>query len=126
VGVELGTLNDATLGTLELFPKIVLPFLVMIFFSLFTRRNSQHALDCYYAKMKTPVNEDREQDHKDLISARSDVAAMERKKLFPGTNFEFQRPSPLDVIGFIVCVCICFAIIGIAAFVAGLGSAAAQ
>ena len=126
LGVELGKLNDAALGTLELFPKIVLPFLVMIFFSLFTRRNSQHALDCYYAKMKTPVNEDRAQDQKDLVSARGDAAAMERKKLFPGTDFEFQRPSSLDVIGFIVCVGICFAIIGIAAFVAGLGNAAAK
>ncbi|MFO7907765.1 MAG: sodium:solute symporter family protein [Planctomycetota bacterium] len=122
LGVELGKVSAATLGTLELFPKIILPFLVMIFFSLITRRNSQQALDCYYAKMKTPVVSDREQDKKNVVSACNDREAMERKKLLPKTDFEFQKPSLLDVLGFILCVGICFAIIGVAAFVASIGS----
>ncbi len=122
MGVDLGKVSNATLGTLELPPKIVLPFLVMIFFSLITRRNSQHALDRYYAKMKTPVVPDREQDEKNLVSAYADPTALESKKWLPGSDFEFQRPSAVDVIGFVLCVCICFAIVGAAAFAASLGS----
>lgn len=126
LGVDLGAVSAATLGTLELFPKIILPFLVMIFFSLITRRNSQFALDRYYAKMKTPVIADREQDEKNLLSACNDREAMDRKKLLPKTELEFQKPSLLDVLGFLLCVAICFAIIGTAALVAGLGSEAVR
>jgi SSS family solute:Na+ symporter len=122
IGVNLGKVSDATLGTLELFPKIILPFLVMIFLSLVTRRNSQQALDRYYAKMKTPVVPDRQQDQRNLTSAYADPSTLDHKKLLPGTDFEFQRPSVLDVTGFIICVLICFAIIGAAAIAAGLGS----
>ena len=94
----------------------------MIFCSLFTRRNSEHALDRYYAKMKTPVDPNREQDEKNLVSAYADPIALEHRKLLPGTDFEFQRPSAVDVTGFILCVCICFAIVAAAAFVASLGT----
>lgn len=122
LGVPLGRLSSATLGTLELFPKIILPFLVMIGLSLVTRRNSQHALDRYYAKMKTPVDPDREQDQRNLVSAYAEPQALEHKKLLPGSDFEFQRPSAVDVLGFILCLAACFAIIGAAAFAARLGS----
>ena len=77
-------------------------------------------LDRYYAKMKTPVDPDREQDEKNLVSAYADPSALEQQKLFPGTDFEFQRPTAVDVVGFILCVCICFAIVGAAAFAASL------
>jgi SSS family solute:Na+ symporter len=121
LGVDLTTKTDAMLGTLELPPKIVLPFLVMVFFSLFTKRNSDFALNRYYAKMKTPVSPDRQQDEQNLVSAYADPQAMERKKLFPGTELEFQRPNAVDVIGFILCFAACFAIIGAAVFAASLG-----
>jgi hypothetical protein len=121
LGIDLHQVSDATLGTLELFPKIVLPFLVMIGFSLITQRNSTHALDRYYAKMKTPVSPDREQDERNLTSAYSNPQSLESKKLFPGSNWEFQKPSALDVVGFVLCLAICFAIVGISAWAAGLG-----
>ncbi len=121
LGIDLGKVSNATLGTLELPPKIVLPFVVMIFFSLITRRNSKYALDCYYAKMKTPVDPDREQDERNLVSAFAQPQALEYRKIWPGSEFEFQKPSAIDVIGFVVCVGICFAIIGAAAFAANLG-----
>jgi SSS family solute:Na+ symporter len=122
IGVELGRLSDATLSTLELFPKIILPFLVMISCSLMTRRNSPPALDRYYAKMKTPVTPDHQQDEKNLVSAYADPAALENKKLFPGSDFEFQKPSLTDVLGFIACLIACFLIIAAAAWATGIGS----
>ncbi len=124
LGVDLGNLSNATLGTLELPPKIILPFLVMIAVSLITTRNHEITLIRYYAKMKTPVTFDRQQDERNLVSAYSDPAAMERKKLFPGTDFEFQKPTATDVIGVLVCFGICFAMIACAILVAGLGGSA--
>ena len=55
VGMDLTKKSNAMLDTLSLLPKVILPFLIMILVSLFTRKNSRPALDRYYVKMKTPV-----------------------------------------------------------------------
>ncbi|MFP6767067.1 MAG: hypothetical protein VB859_02780, partial [Planctomycetaceae bacterium] len=98
------------------------PFLVMIIASLITRRNSSQGLDRYYAKMKTPVDPDPEQDRLKLESAYADPSTCERVKLFPNSSLEFQKPTGEDIIGFVVSVLVCFAIIGVAVWAAGIGS----
>ena len=122
VGIDLTKQTDAQLTTLSLPPKIVIPFLVMFLFSLITRRNSQEALDRYYAKMKTPVDPDNETDHRNLEAAYANIEELEKKKLFPGSDFEFQKPTVVDVLGFILCFAVCFGVIGLAVWVAGLGA----
>ena len=122
VGIDLTKSTDATLATLELPPKIITPFLVMIFFSLITKPNSKQALDRYYSKMKTPALVDRQADLEMLEKNLADQPAMEAKKLFPGSSFEFQKPTVVDVVGFITCFAICFAIIGLAIVLAGIGA----
>ena len=52
VGLPMQNYSDALLKTLELPPKIIAPFLVMILLSLVTPKNSTAALDRYYAKKK--------------------------------------------------------------------------
>ena len=113
-GVDLTKLKDAVLDTLSLPPKIITPFLVMILCSLITPANSKQGLDRYYAKMKTPVDPDPETDRKNLEAAYNNPEALEQKKLFPGSSLEMQKPTRTDVIGFIVCFLICFAVIGLA------------
>lgn len=122
VGLDLTIATNATLSTLELPPKIISPFLVMILVSLVTRPNSKQGLDRYYAKMKTPVVPDAVQDQKNLEESYANPDAMEKKKLFPGSSFEFQKPTSVDIIGFLVCFAICFAIIGLAVLVVRIGA----
>ncbi len=117
LGINLTKTTNATLDTLQLPLKIVSPFLVMILFSLITRRNKKEGLDRYYAKMKTPVDPDHKIDEMNLEAAYASPEKLEAKKLFPGSSFEFQRPSFLDVGGFIACVLVCFAVIGLAVLV---------
>ncbi len=121
LGVKLGNVSEATLSTLELVPKIILPFVVMILISLITKRNHEITLMRYYAKMKTPVTPDRTRDERHLVAAYSDPAAMERKKLFPGSSLEFQKPTLTDIIGLLVCFAICYGIVAAAMLVASLG-----
>lgn len=121
LGVDLTKRTDATLDTLSLPPKIITPFLVMILISLMTPRNSPQALDRYYAKMKTPVDPDPVEDRRRLEHAYANPDEVERKKLLPGTSFEFQKPTFVDVAGFIISLAVCFAIIGLAVWVAGIG-----
>ena len=94
----------------------------MILFSWLTRPNSRTALDRYYTKMKTPVDPDPAVDRQQLEDAFKVPEASESKKLFPGTNLEFQRPSWIDVVGFIVSFAVCFLVIGLAMALARIGS----
>lgn len=120
-GLDLPGMSSSTLNALELVPKIVMPFLVLIIASLVTPRNSQEALDRYYAKMKTPVEADPEQDRQKLESAYADPSTCERVKLLPNSDFEFQVPTTTDIVGFLVSVAVCFAIVGVAIWAAGIG-----
>ena len=121
VGVDFSKLGDATISTMELVPKIIAPFLVMILVSLVTQPPRKEAIDRYYAKMHTPVDPDPQQDRANLEDAFAHPERMEQRKLFPGTQLEFQRPTKVDIFGFLVSFAVCFAIIGVAAWIGTIG-----
>ena len=99
-----------------------MPFLVMIIASLLTRKNSEEALDRYYAKMKTPVDPNPKADQQKLAAAYADPSTCERVKLFPNSDLEFQKPTTEDIVGFTLSFLICFAIIGMAFWITTLGA----
>ena len=122
LGFDLTKVRNATLSTLDLPFKIIAPFLVMILVSLFTQPNSKKALDRLYVKMKTPVDPDPERDEAEIDVSYARPDRFDDRKLFPGTQLEFQRPTKMDFWGFIGCFAICFAIIGIVLWVAKIGT----
>ncbi len=122
LGLNLSGLSTSTLNALELVPKIVVPFFVMIIFSLITPRNSQTGLDRYYVKMKTPVDADPEHDRAELEKSYADPSRFDHRKLLPGSDLEFQRPGLLDIGGFLVSFATCFAIIGLVLMMAQIGT----
>lgn len=121
IGVDLTTKSNAALDTLELPPKIITPFLVMILCSFLTRPVRREVLDRYYAKMRTPVVADPQLDHQNLEAAYADPELTAHRKLFPNTNFEFQKPTTADWVGFVACFGVCFLIIVLAMAVARIG-----
>ncbi len=122
VGINLTSMSNPMLDTMR-FPAIILtPFLVMILVSLATRRNSQEALDRYYAKMKTPVDPDHAADVAELEKSYADPRRYDDKKLFPRSNWEIQKPTVSDVVGFAVSLAFCFLIIYLAVWMAKIGS----
>ena len=122
LGFDLTKVRNATLSTLDLPFKIIAPFLVMILVSLFTQPNSKKALDRLYVKMKTPVDPDPERDEAEIDVSYARPDRFDDRKLFPGTQLEFQRPTKMDFWGFVGCFAICFAIIGIVLWVAKIGT----
>jgi hypothetical protein len=52
----------------------------------------------------------------------AEPSRVDDRKLFPKTQLEIQRPTPMDFWGFIACFAICFAIIGLVFWVAGIGA----
>lgn len=121
LGLDLKHRSDSMLATMELPTKIVLPFIVMIVASLISPRNSKEALDRYYSKMKTPVEPDPEKDKAALENMLADTAGREARKLLPGSDLEFEKPKLLDILGFVGTFALCFLIIGLAIWMAGLG-----
>lgn len=121
VGMPLASMSDATLATLELPSKIVVPFLVMFFASLVTPKNTKENLDRYYAKMKTPVSPDPEIEAAQLHLAYTNPGWVEQQKLFPDSSLEFNKPTLLDIGGFVLSFAACFGIIWLMKWVAGIG-----
>lgn len=122
MGMDLTTRSNAMLETLRLPSRLFAPFLVLIVLSFFTPRNSKEALDRYYAKMKTPVDPDRGIDAENLRRAYENPAALESRKLFPGTEFEASKPTAVDVIGFLACFGVCLAIVGLIVWMGTIGA----
>ena len=122
LGFDLTKVRNAALSTLDLPFKIIAPFLVMILVSLFTQPNSKKALDRLYVKMKTPVDPDPERDEAEMDVSYARPDRFDDRKLFPGSQLEFQRPTKMDIWGFIGCFAICFAIIGLVLWVAKIGT----
>ncbi|MCP4193911.1 MAG: sodium:solute symporter family protein [Planctomycetaceae bacterium] len=121
-GMDFTNKSNPILSTLELPPKIIAPFLVMIGVSFVTRPNRKESLDRYFSKMKTPVDPDPNADQRALETALASPEVNEAKKLFPGSSLEFQRPSAFDLLGFLACFGVCFGVIGLAVWLANIGS----
>ena len=121
LGFDLEQYSDSTLKTLNLPPKITLPFMVMIVVSCLTRSNSKSSLDRYYVKMKTPVQRDPRQDAAQLELSYQQPDRFDDRKLWRASKFEIQKPTPSDIVGFVLSVCACFAIIALAVVLTGIG-----
>ena len=122
LGLDLTQYRKAALKTLEFPFKIIAPFLVMIIASLLTQPNSKKALDRLYVKMKTPVDPDPEGDAREIDVSYARPDRFNDRKLFPGSNWEFERPTKMDFWGFVGCFVVCFAIIGVVLWVARIGT----
>lgn len=120
MGWDLSRCSKATLETLKLPAKVLLPFLVLIILSLVTRRDSAAQLDRYFAKMNTPVDPDPVRDQQQLDAAIESNAA--GNKIFADSDWEFVWPSRKDVIGFSAACGVCVLIIGLLQWLARIGS----
>ncbi len=121
-GIDLSRVSRGTLEALRVPPRLILPFLVLILFSFVTRPNNQSALDRYYVKMKTEVVPDPELDRQELEKSYAQPARFNDRLLFPNTQLEFVRFRLKDVLGVLGAFAICFLIIGLLVWLAGLGA----
>ncbi len=119
-GFDLSGASKATLETLRLPSRLLTPFLVLMGLSFVTRREEKSVLDRYYAKMKTPVLPDPEADQRALQQAYAHPFPTELRKLFPGSDWEFVKPTRKDVVGFVACCIACFLIIALLIWLASI------
>ncbi|TWT53215.1 Sodium/glucose cotransporter [Rubripirellula amarantea] len=119
MGFDLSKASKATLETLRLPSRVLLPFLVLVVLSLFTRRDEPVALQRYFAKMNTPVDPDPVADQVKLKKAYESQST--DHKIFPHSDWEFVWPTRKDVLGFLAACLVCAAIIALMQFLAKIG-----
>lgn len=122
MGIDLANVSKATLATLRLPTRVLLPFLVLIIASLITPRNSKAGLDRYFVKMKTEVDPDPETDRKNLEESYRNPKRFENLRLFPGTDIEALKPRKSDIVGVALSIVACFAIIALLVWLANIGA----
>ncbi len=89
----------------------LLPFILLIGVSLVTRPPPQAALDRFFGKMKTPVEEDADRDRAAMAATEQNPARFDSLKLFPGSAWEFTKWNRTDTWGFLACLAVSGSII---------------
>jgi SSS family solute:Na+ symporter len=121
LGVPVEGMNKAQLSTVSLLFDIVFPFLVLFGVSLVTKRNSEKTLREFYAAVHTPTIADPEEDARRVQEAIEHPEIVEKRKLFPHTDWEFWKPTKADIWGFIGCWVLVGIIIGLYLFLMTIG-----
>jgi len=81
---------------------IIFPFIILFAVSLFTSRNSEKVLREFYGAIHTPAVADADEDARLVKEAVDNPEIVEKKKLFPGSNWEFWKPDRWDIWGFVL------------------------
>ncbi len=103
IGFNFTNYSKAGLDTAAFAFDVIIPFIILFFVSLLTRRNSEHVLREFYARVHTPAIADGAADAIEVRKRIDDPELVERQKLFPHTNWEFWKPTRTDITGFILC-----------------------
>ncbi len=119
---DLSRVSKATLETLRLPPRVILPFVFLMLVSFVTPRGNTELLDRYFAKMKTEVDPDPVKDASNLAESYANPTRFDDRRLLPGTDWEFMKPRTKDIVGFLVSVAACFVIIGLLVWIASIGA----
>ena len=72
--------------------------------------------------MKTEVDPDPEVDQRNLEASYREPKRFEANRLFPGTDIEVLELRKSDVVGFLISVAVCFVMIGLLVWLAGIGA----
>jgi SSS family solute:Na+ symporter len=92
--------------------KIVLPFLVLIVVSLFTRPDDSREVQNLFVRMRVKVRPDAAEDRRAVQAAYADPDSTRSALLFPHSSFEFLKWDGEDAAGFLAGCGLALAVIG--------------
>ena len=102
LGVPVRTMTKSQLATMSFIFDIIFPFIILFGISLMTKKNSEQTLREFYGAIHTPAVADQDEDARLVQEAIDNPQIIEKKKLFPGTNWEFWKPDRWDIWGFVL------------------------
>jgi len=121
LGVNFRNFNAAQLLAFQYILDCFIPFFLLIGLSLLTRAEDPARTERFYVKMRTRTVPDSEEDNANLAYSYAHAAETEQRKLFPGSNWEFQRWRKLDYLAFGLACLIALGILLIFFFILTLG-----
>ncbi len=121
IGVDLGKNPYALNETIRIFIRTSVPFLILLCVALFTRPDDKAMIDRFYVKMKTPVLTDHKADVKELELSYANPGRFNHKKLFPNSNWEFDKWNRTDTVGFVISLVVAIGIVGLLVSVLSIG-----
>jgi SSS family solute:Na+ symporter len=99
-GVDFSGFSTAQLSAVRFGFDALFPFLLLFLLSAVTKPIPKSDLDRFFAKIHTPVQPTPEDEARVLRHAVEHYDEIERRKLRPGSSWEFMKPVKSDVIGF--------------------------
>ena len=102
LGIPVRQMSKAQLATSSFLFDIIFPFILLFGISMITRKNSEKVLQEFYGAVHTPVVADPKEDARLVQEAVDNPELVEQRKLFPGTNWEFWKPTKWDIWGFVL------------------------
>lgn len=103
IGIPVASFSKAGLVATRFVFCSVVPFILLITLSYLTRPNRKEVLDQFYVKLKTPI---APTPHRDAIEVQKSIENPSRfndQKLFQSTDWEFNKWSRVDFVGFACC-----------------------
>ncbi|MBW8034872.1 MAG: sodium:solute symporter family protein [Planctomycetes bacterium] len=122
MGFNLRTNQYAMNETIRILIRTIVPFLILIILALLTKPDEEKEIDLFFVKMKTPVDTDPAKDIEEMRLSYADPHRFDHKKLFPGSNWEFNKWTKVDTIGFIISCIVAVVIIMFLMFLLSIGS----
>lgn len=90
--------------TIRISIRTIVPFLIFILIALLSDLETGQRIDRFFVKMKTEVANSPEEDEREIALSYANPHRFDHLKLFPGSNWEFDKWTKADVVGFTVSV----------------------
>ena len=116
---KLGVIDAAKLTpvgreTVQFFFDGLFPFVVLVIASLLSPRTPKPLVEQFYGKMKTPVGATPELEAAEMEATQRNPSRFDNTKLFgPTSSWEFCKWTRVDAVGFLSCLGVSFAIVGL-------------
>ncbi len=98
-GVPFAGMTPSQVEAVSLMFRLLFPIAAVLLVGMLTSPMDKNYLDRFYAKQRTPVNEDHDQDARDVEESMANPERNADIRLFPHSNWEFTRQSRYDVLG---------------------------
>jgi solute:Na+ symporter, SSS family len=121
LGFDLANNSYALNETIRILIRTFIPFIILIVVSLLTRPDDKKMLDRFFVKMKTPVDTDHAEDARQLAQSYAKPQRFENQKLFPHSNWEFDKWNKTDTTGFLVSIFGVAVVVGMMYFLVSVG-----
>ncbi len=122
LGFDLQQNPYALNETIRILIRTLVPFIVFFIVALLVRVKFTTNVERFYIKMKVLVDSDPVIDQQNLEHAYANPESVQKYKLFPNSNWEFDRWDRQDWTGFLISVIIVVLLVGFMSFLVSIGA----